>query len=246
MPYQPNRKEDCPENCEHECPTGLLNWPPSRGPKPFCMTKHSNRPFIYPEPEREDIKKPLREPIAVNLPWEAEKEIIEESTTAEGKCWKSGYEAIDSSKNFIKGLELTPEEMLAREKEKFEKKQSYSLNYHVKTVASLTVKQADSLLLGKDNETKCLEKYIEPGREIEVLITYPLSLNVLLKIKPYDRSSHVKQQLTVGYVLWLIAKEYERIYIEHEKYGIWGHEMGDLYFEQLSIQKNKAKISIGS
>ncbi len=53
--------------------------------------------------------------------------------------------------------------------------------------------------------------------------------------------------MSPGYFLWTIAKEYERIYAEHEKYGVWGHAIGDLGFERITINEDGiVELFIGS
>jgi len=42
--------------------------------------------------------------------------------------------------------------------------------------------------------------------------------------------------MSPGYLMWVVAKEYERIYKEHKKYGVWGHAMSDLGFERITVR----------
>lgn len=87
-------------------------------------------------------------------------------------------------------------------------------------------------------------------RTLYVDIEYPLERGVRLTIKPMtirveekkpgkkSRCVDTRSEMTVGYFLWSVAKEYERIYKEHEKYGVWGHAIEDLGFETIHINKN--------
>lgn len=92
-------------------------------------------------------------------------------------------------------------------------------------------------------------------RKLVVEIDYPLDVGCKLVLPPMQRSfpacaycvetskdhdgdSGERLELSPGYLLWMIAKQYERIYAEHEKYGVWGHALSDLVFEGFSIDDN--------
>ena len=52
---------------------------------------------------------------------------------------------------------------------------------------------------------------------------------------------------SVGYFLWVVAKEYERIYKNHQDFGIWGHGIRDLFFEAMDINEDGyVELHIGS
>lgn len=88
---------------------------------------------------------------------------------------------------------------------------------------------------------------------VRVTLSYPLSVNVTIEISPYtvtlpisETRSRIRKQMSVGYVLWQIAQAYRELYRDHEKYGVWGHALGDLVFEQMVIGKSRIEIGIGS
>lgn len=90
-----------------------------------------------------------------------------------------------------------------------------------------------------------------PACPLKVRLTYPLTTYREITIEPFMRGTGKRKQglLTVGYVLWCIAREYRRIYSKanRKKYGVWGHGIGDLVFEGLKIHKDgTAEVWIGS
>ena len=54
---------------------------------------------------------------------------------------------------------------------------------------------------------------------------------------PIDKvvSFEVKQILTIGELLWHVSQAYKAIYEKEELYGVWGHDIGDLVFEFISL-----------
>lgn len=58
----------------------------------------------------------------------------------------------------------------------------------------------------------------------------------------------LKKKTTVANLLSIGRKDYERIYREEDKYGIWGHDIEDLVFEEVEIDEKKKTIyfEIGS
>lgn len=101
-------------------------------------------------------------------------------------------------------------------------------------------------------------------RELVVEISYPLEKSVRLRIPPMKRSypscaycvetaekhdgeEHERLEMSPGYLLWVVAKEYTRIYREHEHYGVWGHAIGDFVFEGLEVDEaGVVHLGIGS
>lgn len=96
----------------------------------------------------------------------------------------------------------------------------------------------------------------------KVYLTYPLDVIV---------EADIVNSRSVGQILWQIAKTYDFIYKDEDetcetevvpvdergsllnrnstdgKYGIWGHDLGDLVFEKLAIYDNNViEIWIGS
>lgn len=123
---------------------------------------------------------------------------------------------------------------------------SWGLNYHVATVATLKVQQADVLLFGRVGRDDCWDMWTtyEP-RDLFVVIDYPLEEAVEVTVTPKDYGVHGYPSL--GAFLLTIAKKYEMIYKNPRKYGIWGHGIEDLYFERVSIKRDgMVELFIGS
>ena len=51
----------------------------------------------------------------------------------------------------------------------------------------------------------------------------------------------------IGYIAWCIAKKYEEIYKDTDKYDVWGHGIEDLFFDSFVLKSNNVlKINICS
>lgn len=78
-----------------------------------------------------------------------------------------------------------------------------------------------------------------PAGTWTVTIDYPLSENYIFKVKgPIS-----------GYDLAIkVAKEYVKIYKDIEKWGVWGHYLGDLVVEGFiaNFDKKTVEVLIGS
>lgn len=96
--------------------------------------------------------------------------------------------------------------------------------------------------------------YMVPDVELTGYIYYPLSVLVPVTVAccystlyraETPRTTHYQ---TTGYFLWSLARAYQLIYKEHEKYGVWGHGIGDLGFEIIQIDKERRRffVSVGS
>lgn len=88
---------------------------------------------------------------------------------------------------------------------------------------------------------------------VTLTIEYPLVLASRLTIHaatverqgPDESKAHL--ELSLGLVLWAAAQEYRRIYDDHEKYGVWGHALGDLGFEGLVVYRDgTCELQVGS
>jgi len=80
-------------------------------------------------------------------------------------------------------------------------------------------------------------------------IDYPLRKLVRLTIPPANFKTNLGEfhMMSPGYFMWVIAKEYRRIYEHHEDYGIWGHGISDLVFELIDVQESgHVDLAIGS
>lgn len=213
---------------------GLLNWPPSRGANP-----HTHDWKLTPGAAAKDLPAPKPQTPAV-----AEKNLID--------SLEAGVKPEPPSKaewSRMRRLKPRKKPLLAG---------MWHVWYQVDAVAALTLAQADDIVRAcpckgerKHDHFDNWWRY-EP-RPLWVDITYPLTRGVRLLVKPLVRESlpcktcvkevgrerDTKQSvMSPGYFLWTVAKEYERIYKEHKKYGVWGHGLEDLGFERITIRKD--------
>lgn len=217
---------------------GLLNWPPSRGPNPHI-------PQIQRIPgkvRRMDLPAPKKREVEI-----AERELL------------SDLEASEAPTMQFSGVEAP---VLGEPRKKRPLSGMWKVWYQVVDVASLTVDQAHRLLHGKRVEPDeydfdfwgCFE--FEP-RTLWVDITYPLGRGVRLTVPPMvekrrwpakgDRKWRTQETMSIGYFMWCVAKEYERIYRYHERYKVWGHDIGDLGFEIIEVEEDGiVRLGIGS
>jgi hypothetical protein len=82
-----------------------------------------------------------------------------------------------------------------------------------------------------------------------VELDYPLRKIVRLTIPPavFQTDIGEYQIMSPGYLLWVVANEYRRIYANHEHYEIWGHGINDLNFEMIDVSDDgNAGLFIGS
>lgn len=129
---------------------------------------------------------------------------------------------------------------------------TYEVFGHIETISEITEEQSKKLLIASD-----FKGYFDTFNGI-VNITYPLNVNVQVKIKDC---------FSIGALMWQIAQAYKIIYDEENistevkeipleertglinrnstngKYGIWGHDIGDLSLAAIHIHKN-GNISI--
>lgn len=142
---------------------------------------------------------------------------------------------------------------------------SWRCNWHVASVASLTLNQARHLLSVDSNEDG--EKgywsnwHNYKPETFTTTIDYPLAVAVKLEIQPFTTrfpkhlgGGRPRVDIHPGVFLWVVAQQYKKIYDEAEaskkgmeKYGIWGHQIEDLYFEGIDFdKKGHARLLIGS
>lgn len=208
----------------------MMNWPPSRGPNPHERTI-TYRPG---QVTREDI------PMEPSPAAAAEREIIEAAA------------GVPEEEN---GAQWRPEEPPAEEPAPMAGR--WRVWYQVDDVASLTLEQAVNLLSGKkvEPEEDDFDSWFDAGfGTLRTMIDYPLSKAVFLTIEPMvvtwsggNSPERTEREMRLGYFLWIVAKEYERIYREHEKYGVWGHALSDLGFEGVVVREDgTVDLIIGS
>jgi len=147
----------------------------------------------------------------------------------------------------------------------------YSFNVHVESLAKISKNVASRILHAYNGEryfSYNAKNYVEKDNgslDGKAYITYPL--NVVVEID-------IKNCRTTGELLWIISRAYKKIYKEENStskikeisskdrckrgglqnrnttngsYGIWGHDLRDLYFEGIEIYDNRRiHISMGS
>jgi hypothetical protein len=225
---------------------GLLNWPPSRGPKPPHLQVVDRRIDAPPVGRYDFTFKPSRL-------------VITERKTMLEAIGHPDLKKVEEAQVFTpdrplpKGvmirLKLGRQYLAGPTKRRAKYPTDLGLDYHVATFSSLTPGQAISLAYGIDPKGY-IEHEFAP-RVLDISLTYPLSLGVRLRLKPYenvlvygDGEEEAAREMTVGYVLWMVAQEYLRIYEEHTKYRVWGHAIDDLYFTRLKIKGRKAELEV--
>ncbi len=233
-------------------PKGLLNWPPSRGPMPDAL--RAKPVYVVPDVEIEYLpwtpntrggrlgrpKPPARVPPPA-LTAKDTRGMSRETI----KHMKAGREA---------GREIT-----------------LALIAHVVTIGTLKPGQWDLITgsvwrparkvksrLRRRPGMRHIRGHVRietflPTRTLTFDIDYPLNATARVTIKPYTMSSMRRRRgdreeglMTVGYVLWQLARAYKVIYKQWRKYGIWGHAITDLCFEGLTIKDNVGDVLIGS
>jgi len=214
----------------------LLNWPPAKGEKPPHL--QVKRTYEAPVPSRADFD--FRQPRhAVE-----ERRVILSAALDHHGQGDAVEEKIGASIPRAGRVAPIPRRTLERD---------FRLNHHVATVGTLTLEQADELLHGCGALVRRLERDLAP-RPVSVDIVYPLSVGVRLKLRPFtvveewgDGTRSEEKRMSVGYVLWSAAREYERIYLDWAKYKVWGHGLEDLVFERLLVRpRGRLDLWVGS
>lgn len=209
----------------------LVNWPPSKGEKPPHL-QHTHS-YVIPKMRR----------------WDKAAKI----TKAQAAERRELLEAVWDHHNDPKVIEEIATTYSAPKSGKKKAEKFFILNYHVDTVASLSVMQASRLIHGNGLDTKSLCNLL-PVRPLTVTLDYPLSTAVELEVKPClvvrkwgDGKQEDRDCMTLGYFLWVVAQEYRRIYADWKYYKPWGHGIEDLFFENLEVKRGgKVVIGVGS
>jgi hypothetical protein len=245
----------------------LMNWPPSRGPN----NPHAPVEVIFEpgEVSREDVVREEKEGGVRGALKEIEEAAVENPEAELPSAVAPDPEPDDLPEGVVERIDRFEDggECHYRRPGWSRPKRAvegiFCCNYHVETVATLTLQQAVSLLhvrekvgeqirnLGRerfpvkilaDSETEWGSHEFEP-RTFSVLIDYPLRVGVRLTVPPMTRrtvwrdpkENAERVETSPGYLFWVVAREYQRIYREHEKYQVWGHAIDDLWFEGLEI-----------
>jgi len=204
-------------------PPNLRNWPPGRGPKPASMRLPRNE---APVP-RVELLPHKTKPAPRVVPPPAPPPV------------KGHRPGVIVTRNLLHADDA-------------QRNWNYHLNQHVATVATLTLDQAINVLVGtsrwRDSRRVVLAERL-PVRTITVDLDYPLSKIARVTIAPYvSRFSErdTEKRMTLGYVLWQLARVYRQIYRAHRRWGVWGHAIDDLQFESFTLRDNLGTVGIGS
>lgn len=216
----------------------LANWPPSRGPEP----ERPEPTYTWPVPLIEgpsDYDSGFEEAYELDF-----REPPEDDGHAFGRDLDKKMEAgesismqsFDEARDAIRYL-------------------SIQTSAHVSDLLKVEPAIVDRLVIGFDDHAKQLVSFL-PERSIKTRLSYPLGKVAVVTVEPYTihrtferkgKTIHRDQQwMTIGWYLWALAKAYESIYESWEKWGIWGHAIGDLVFEQVVIKDGQAWIGVGS
>lgn len=204
----------------------LLNWPPSKGPLPPHLRVARSEAVI-------PIK---RQDFTFTQPPQAAAE--------RGSLVVAAMETHDKPVEDKIGMELSSRKMKTDT--------DYYLDHPVAVVSRLTFKEADILLHGIGVHTRLLTKEI-PARRYEIPLTYPLTTGSRLRVDPFELTCHMgdgrtikSERMSIGYVLWAVAVEYKRIYVDWKHYKPWGHGIEDLVFRTMSVHRgNPYRIELG-
>lgn len=109
---------------------------------------------------------------------------------------------------------------------------TFTCDVHVESLSEITSEQASRVLFGVlVNDDDSLRKIIKAFRHLisgSCTINYPLSTPFEFKISSI---------MSVGELLWEVSNKYKEVYNEpNNKYGIWGHGIGDLFIEGVVIK----------
>jgi hypothetical protein len=205
----------------------LLNWPPSKGPLPphlkvvrsDAVLGIKRRDFAFKQPPQARAER---------------RDLLEAAMEHHG----------DPKIEEKVGMEFTGK----REKTDTE----FLLDHPVVTVAQLTFWEADLLIHGVGANTGALTRRI-PSRIYEIPLTYPLTLGAEIQLAPLEITltlgngkKEVLESQSIGYVLWVVAQEYKRIYADWRLYKPWGHGIEDLAFKAMMIHRgNPHWIELG-
>ncbi len=104
---------------------------------------------------------------------------------------------------------------------------------------------ASTLVNGQAEGESFLIGGLPANRTYHADLDYPFRGTARVTIKPFVRKGRGKE-MTIGWLLFALAQAYEAVYENHERYGIWGHHIGDLGFEQIIIKGDQVWVGVGS
>lgn len=214
-----------------------MNWPPSRGPKPPREVPVTE----YPDPviegpldrihgDEEDFE-PVDEPRRDLKPMFIERN---------GQIVRSEF---PEEETLITATEVHEQERLRRYA-------ALSTNVSVVHLLEAGAMHSRRLVQGVSLHGQRKGRFEgPPPRAVSGYLSYPLNKVARVTVKPWTRAwggGEPREFSDTGWVLWCLAKAYEQIYAQHEAYGVWGHEIGDLIFERLVIKDDRFQIWVGS
>lgn len=128
----------------------------------------------------------------------------------------------------------------------------------VTTLSTMTREQAGGAVTGVVHDARGwvasreyahgdLFRYL-PASRYAVDLYYPLSCRarVVVACEPNAFRAWGPRGISIGEVLWLLAQAYVEIYREPDRWGIWGHAMGDLVFEKIYVRSGMLVVGVGS
>lgn len=92
-------------------------------------------------------------------------------------------------------------------------------------------------------------KGFDPNMPLMAHLDYPLKDSVDFAIFPFEKKigEHILRYYPSGYVAWCIAKQYEKIYQRPEEYGVWAHDINDLFLSSFTlIDSQHIEVSMNS
>lgn len=101
-----------------------------------------------------------------------------------------------------------------------------------KTGSFSVLKQHHSIWYVREGKRLCGESKPLP-RQVSVLLTYPLGRPHVFTWEPAGDADRPLTHWNIAELLEEIAAQYALIYEQPDKYGIWGHDIGDLVVEAL-------------
>lgn len=211
----------------------LLNWPPSRGPKPKWLSTPPR--YVVEEPTIECIEAEQYTP----------PEVVKVRIKAPPR----------SKTSFGIGKEIFAKDL--EQKANAQVTWNAHVSAPIETLLGVTIEQARDLVHGIDRKLhrgKPQWASPMPVREFVCDLDYPLHRIARVRIRPYvvryrRRSggwATSSARMDLGYVLWQLARAYAKIYKRHKEFGIWGHAISDLTFESVDIKHNVLTVGVGS
>lgn len=126
----------------------------------------------------------------------------------------------------------------------------FSTNIHVETLANLTLRQAKGICTSTRYKKRGhgflktfldiktgYRKYWSPTH-IDAIVDYPLKGKYIISnIPPALNIRGQPMIMSIGHFLWYIARVYKNIIYKNQNiYGVWGHQLSDLYFEAIILK----------